>query len=202
MSDAATPLTHYRDDSPAARERALEAIRELLRWVGEDPDREGLVETPRRVVDAYLEYFQGYAEDPAQHLSKTFEEVGGYDEIVLLKDIPFHSHCEHHMAPIIGRAHVAYLPSDRVVGISKLARVVQAYARRLQVQERLTAEISDCIASQLEPLGVGVIIEATHACMTCRGVETPGVTMTTSRMLGVFRDDEKSRHELMRLLGY
>ncbi|HSG90601.1 MAG TPA: GTP cyclohydrolase I FolE [Pseudomonadales bacterium] len=190
------------DNSDAARDRATDAIRELLRWIGEDPEREGLQETPRRVVDAYLEYFRGYAEDPADYLSKTFEEVGGYDEIVLLRDIPFHSHCEHHMAPIIGKAHVAYLPQNRVVGISKLARVVHAYARRLQVQERLTAEIADCISHELQPLGVGVIVEATHACMTCRGVETPGVTMTTSRMMGVFREDEKSRHELMRLLGY
>jgi GTP cyclohydrolase I len=199
MSNAAMPPP---DDAGGARERALEAVRDLLRWIGEDPTREGLVETPRRVVDAYLEYFRGYGEDPAAHLSKTFEEVGGYDEIVLLRDIPFHSHCEHHMAPILGKAHVAYLPDAHVVGISKLARVVHAYARRLQVQERLTAEIADCIDAELKPLGVGVIIEATHACMTCRGVETPGVTMTTSRMMGVFRDDEKSRQELLRLLGY
>lgn len=199
MSNVAMPPP---DESDAARDRALEAVRELLRWVGEDPEREGLLETPRRVVDAYLEYFRGYAEDPAEYLAKTFEEVGGYDEIVLLRDIPFHSHCEHHMAPIIGKAHVAYLPGNRVVGISKLARVVHAYARRLQVQERLTAEIADCIHAELQPVGVGVIIEATHACMTCRGVETPGVTMTTSRMMGAFRDDEKSRSELMRLMGY
>lgn len=198
----ANPAMHPPDESPEARERALQAVRELLRWVGEDPDREGLKDTPRRVVDAYLEYFRGYAEDPRAYLARTFEEVGGYDEIVMLKDIPFHSHCEHHMAPILGKAHVAYLPSDRVVGISKLARVVHAFARRLQVQERLTAEIADCIAEQLQPRGVGVVIEATHACMTCRGVETPGVTMTTSCMLGVFRDDEKSRHELMRLLRF
>jgi GTP cyclohydrolase I len=193
---------HPPDESPEARDRALEAVRELLRWVGENPDREGLRDTPRRVVDAYLEYFRGYAEDPRAYLARTFEEVGGYDEIVMLKDIPFHSHCEHHMAPILGKAHVAYLPSDRVVGISKLARVVHAFARRLQVQERLTAEIADCISEQLQPRGVGVIVEATHACMTCRGVETPGVTMTTSCMLGVFREDEKTRHELMRLLGF
>ena len=198
----ANPAMHPPDESPEARERALQAVRELLRWVGEDPDREGLKDTPRRVVDAYLEYFRGYAEDPRAYLARTFEEVGGYDEIVMLKDIPFHSHCEHHMAPILGKAHVAYLPSDRVVGISKLARVVHAFARRLQVQERLTAEIADCIAEQLQPRGVGVVIEATHACMTCRGVETPGVTMTTSCMIGAFRDDEKSRHELMRLLGF
>lgn len=190
------------DDSPEAREAALEAVRTLLRWVGEDPTREGLHDTPRRVVDAYLEYFRGYAEDPARYLERTFEQVGGYDEIVLLRDIPFVSHCEHHLAPIHGKAHVGYLPRDRVVGISKLARVVHAFARRLQVQERLTAEIADCIATALEPLGVGVIVEATHGCMTCRGVETPGVIMTTSRMMGVFRDDEKSRQEFLQLAGY
>ena len=162
------------DDSPEAREAALEAVRTLLRWVGEDPTREGLHDTPRRVVDAYLEYFRGYAEDPARYLERTFEQVGGYDEIVLLRDIPFVSHCEHHLAPIHGKAHVGYLPRDRVVGISKLARVVHAFARRLQVQERLTAEIADCIATALEPLGVGVIVEATHGCMTCRGVGPPG----------------------------
>ena len=190
------------DDSPEAREAALEAVRTLLRLVGEDPTREGLHDTPRRVVDAYLEYFRGYAEDPARYLERTFEQVGGYDEIVLLRDIPFVSHCEHHLAPIHGKAHVGYLPRDRVVGISKLARVVHAFARRLQVQERLTAEIADCIATALEPLGVGVIVEATHGCMTCRGVETPGVIMTTSRMMGVFREDEKSRQEFLQLAGY
>lgn len=190
------------DDSPEARKAALEAVRTLLRWVGEDPTREGLHDTPRRVVDAYLEYFRGYAEDPSRYLERTFEQVGGYDEIVLLRDIPFVSHCEHHLAPIHGKAHVGYLPRDRVVGISKLARVVHAFARRLQVQERLTAEIADCIATALEPLGVGVIVEATHGCMTCRGVETPGVIMTTSRMMGVFREDEKSRQEFLQLAGY
>ncbi|MAW80741.1 MAG: GTP cyclohydrolase I FolE [Parvularcula sp.] len=184
-----------------ARDRALEAVRELIRWIGDDPAREGLKDTPRRVVDAFLEYFQGYDECPETYLQRTFEQVGGYDEIVLLKDIPFHSHCEHHMAPIIGRAHVAYLPTDKVVGISKLARVVQAYARRLQVQERLTAEIADCIQKVLEPQGVAVVIEASHACMTARGVATPGVSMTTSRMMGVFRDDQKAREEVIKLIG-
>ena len=198
MSEPMTPP----DDSPEAREAALEAVRTLLRWVGEDPTREGLHDTPRRVVDAYLEYFRGYAEDPARYLERTFEQVGGYDEIVLLRDIPFVSHCEHHLAPIHGKAHVGYLPRERVVGISKLARVVHAFARRLQVQERLTAEIADCIATALDPLGVGVIVEATHGCMTCRGVETPGVIMTTSRMMGVFREDEKSRQEFLQLAGY
>ena len=175
---------------------------ELIRWVGDDPAREGLVDTPQRVVDAFLEYFKGYDENPDAYLQRTFEQVGGYDEIVLLRDIPFHSHCEHHMAPILGKAHVGYLPKDRVVGISKLARVVHAYAKRLQVQERLTAEVADCIERVLEPVGVAVVIEATHACMTCRGVETPGVIMTTSRMMGVFRDDPRSRAEVLKLMGF
>ena len=185
----------------AERERALEAVRELIRWISDDPEREGLQDTPRRVVDAYLEYFQGYDECPETYLQRTFEQVGGYDEIVLLKDIPFHSHCEHHMAPIIGKAHVAYLPTNKVVGISKLARVVRAYARRLQVQERLTAEVADCIQKVLEPQGVAVVIEATHACMTARGVNTPGVSMTTSRMMGIFRSDQKAREEVVKLIG-
>ena len=184
------------------RERAEEAVRELIRWIGDDPAREGLMDTPRRLVDAYLEYFRGYEENPEVYLTRTFEQVGGYDEIVLLREIPFHSHCEHHMAPILGKAHVAYLPRDRVVGISKLARVVHAYAKRLQVQERLTAEIADCIQKVLDPVGVAVVVEATHACMTCRGVETPGVIMTTSRMMGIFRDDEKARQEVLKLIGF
>jgi GTP cyclohydrolase IA len=183
------------------RARAQDAVRELIRWIGDDPAREGLSDTPRRVVDAYLEYFQGYEQCAETYLERTFEQVGGYDEIVLLKDIPFHSHCEHHMAPIIGKAHVAYLPRNRVVGISKLARVVNTYARRLQVQERLTAEIADCIQKVLDPLGVAIVIEASHACMTARGVKTPGVTMTTSRMMGIFREDEKARQEVIRLIG-
>lgn len=194
MSDAARTA----DD----RKRAEEAVRELIRWIGDDPAREGLASTPRRVVDAFLEYFRGYEECPETYLTRTFEQVGGYDEIVLLRDIPFNSHCEHHLAPIMGKAHVAYLPKDKVVGISKLARVVHAYAKRLQVQERLTAEIADCIQKVLEPVGVAVVVEATHACMTCRGVETPGVIMTTSRMMGVFRDDDKARHEVLKLMGF
>jgi len=185
----------------ADRQRAMEAVRELIRWIGDDPQREGLLDTPQRVIDAFLEYFRGYEECPETYLRRTFEQVGGYDEIVLLREIPFHSHCEHHLAPILGKAHVAYLPRDRVVGISKLARVVHAFAKRLQVQERLTAEIADCIQKVLEPAGVAVIIEATHACMTCRGVETPGVIMTTSRMMGVFRDDDKARQEVLKLMG-
>ncbi|WP_425230306.1 GTP cyclohydrolase I FolE [Sphingomonas sp.] len=178
-----------------------EAIRTLIRWAGDDPTREGLIDTPRRVAKAWREYCAGYDDDPAQHLARVFEEVGGYDEIVLLKDIPFQSHCEHHMAPIIGRAHIAYLPRDHVVGISKLARVLHGFARRLQVQERLTAEVADCIWNNLRPIGVAVVIEATHACMTARGVRTPGVVMKTSRMMGVFRDDERSRKEVLALMG-
>mgnify|MGYP001382287366 FL=1 len=191
-----------RQRTEAERSRALDAVKELIRWVGDDPAREGLVDTPQRVVDAFLEYFRGYEECADTYLQRTFEQVGGYDEIVLLRDIPFHSHCEHHMAPILGKAHVAYLPKDRVVGISKLARVVHAYAKRLQVQERLTAEIADCIQRVLEPIGVAVVIEATHACMTCRGVETPGVIMTTSRMMGAFREDPRSRQEILKLMGF
>ncbi|OQW48737.1 MAG: GTP cyclohydrolase I [Proteobacteria bacterium SG_bin6] len=178
------------------------AVRTLIRWAGDDPTREGLRDTPARVARAWKEYCQGYQDDPAQHLSRIFEEVGGYDEIVLLKDIPFQSHCEHHMAPIIGKAHIAYLPSNWVVGISKLARVLHGYARRLQVQERLTAEVANCIWENLRPQGVAVVIEASHACMTARGVRTPGVGMVTSRMMGVFKDDERSRKEVLSLMGY
>ena len=179
-----------------------EAVRTLIRWAGDDPEREGLLDTPKRVARAWKEYGKGYEEDPARHLARTFHEVGGYDEIVLLKDIPFHSRCEHHLAPIIGKAAIAYLPSDKVVGISKLARVLHGYARRLQVQERLTAEVADCIAEHLQPKGVAVVIEATHSCMTARGVQTPGVMMVTSRMMGVFREDERSRKEVLALMGY
>jgi len=182
-------------------EDVQEAIRTLIRWSGDDPTREGLIDTPSRVGRAWKEYCQGYGEDPSVHLTRTFEEVGGYDEIVLLRDIPFQSHCEHHMAPIIGHAHIAYLPRHRVVGISKLARVLHGFARRLQIQERLTAEVADCIWTHLEPEGVAVVIHATHACMTARGVRTPGVGMTTSRMMGVFRDDERSRKEVLSLMG-
>ncbi|RHW17020.1 GTP cyclohydrolase I FolE [Sphingomonas gilva] len=189
------------DGKLAVPDDVAEAIRTLIRWSGDDPAREGLVDTPRRVARAWREYCSGYGDDPARHLSRVFEEVGGYDEIVLLKDIPFQSHCEHHMAPITGRAHIAYLPKDHVVGISKLARVLHAYARRLQVQERLTAEVADCIWTHLEPQGVAVVIEATHGCMTSRGVRTPGVVMRTSRMMGVFRDDDKSRKEVLALMG-
>ena len=178
-----------------------DAIRTLIRWSGDDPDREGLRDTPARVGRAWKEYCVGYEEDPSLFLSRTFEEVGGYDEIVLLKDIPFQSHCEHHMAPIIGHAHIAYLPRNRVVGISKLARVLHGFARRLQIQERLTAEVADCIWTHLEPAGVAVVIQASHSCMTARGVRTPGVGMTTSRMMGVFREDDRSRKEVLSLMG-
>tara|TARA_R110000824_G_scaffold357603_1_gene545186 strand:+ start:4390 stop:5010 length:621 start_codon:yes stop_codon:yes gene_type:complete len=179
-----------------------EAVRTLLRWSGEDPEREGLIDTPKRVARAWKEYCEGYAENPAMHLARTFEEVGGYDELVLLKDIPFHSHCEHHMAPIIGKASIAYMPTDKVVGISKLARVLHGFSRRLQVQERLTAEVAECIWEHLKPQGVAVVIEASHSCMTARGVRTPGVSMTTSRLLGCFLDDARSREEVMSLMGY
>ena len=184
------------------REEAEAAVRTLLRWAGDDPDREGLLATPSRVVSAYEEWFAGYGQDPRDYLSRTFEEVGGYDEIVILKDIPFQSHCEHHMAPIIGTASIAYLPRDKVVGISKLARVLHGFARRLQVQERLTAQVADTIWEHLQPKGVAVVIEASHACMTARGVSTPGVMMTTSRMMGTFREDERSRREVLALMGH
>jgi GTP cyclohydrolase I len=179
-----------------------DAVRTLIRWAGDDPAREGLLDTPARVARAWKEYARGYEEDPSLHLSRTFDEVGGYDEIVLLRDIPFQSHCEHHMAPIIGKAAIAYLPANRVVGISKLARVLHGFARRLQVQERLTAQVADCIAEHLKPQGVAVVIEASHACMSSRGVNTPGVLMTTSRMMGCYRDDERSRKEVLALMGY
>ncbi|RVT43972.1 GTP cyclohydrolase I FolE [Sphingobium algorifonticola] len=178
-----------------------DAIRTLIRWSGDDPAREGLIDTPKRVARAWREYCEGYQDDPAYHLSRIFHEVGGYDEIVLLKDIPFQSHCEHHMAPIVGKAHIAYLPDQWVVGISKLARVLNAFSRRLQVQERMTAEIADCIWDNLKPLGVAVVIEGAHGCMSGRGVRTHGVSMKTSRMMGVFRDDEKSRKEVLKLMG-
>ncbi len=186
----------------AVPDEVKEAVRTLIRWAGDDPDREGLLDTPARVARAWKEYARGYAEDPAHHLSRTFDEVGGYDEIVLLKDIPFQSHCEHHLAPIIGKAAIAYLPNDRVVGISKLARVLHGFARRLQVQERLTAQVADTIWDHLKPQGVAVVIEASHSCMSARGVATPGVMMTTSRMMGVFREDERSRREVLALMGY
>ena len=183
-------------------EDVQEAIRTLIRWTGEDSEREGLRDTPRRVARAWREYCQGYEEDPSLHLERTFGEVGGYEDVVLLKGIPFQSHCEHHMAPISGTASIAYLPKDRVVGISKLARVLHGYARRLQIQERLTAQIAQCIWDNLKPQGVAVVIDAQHGCMTGRGVRTPGVGMVTSRMMGCFLEDQSSRKEVLALMGY
>ena len=188
------------EDGRPSREDAEAAIRTLIRWAGDDADREGVRDTPARVARAYEDFFRGYGEDPEAILSRTFEETEGYDEMVLLRDIRVESHCEHHMVPIIGVAHVAYLPNRRVVGISKLARVVDAYARRLQIQEKLTAQIAAVISEVLEPRGVAVVIEAAHQCMTTRGVHKPGVTMTTSRMLGAFRDDPATRREFLAML--
>jgi GTP cyclohydrolase I len=175
-------------------------VRVLLRWIGEDPEREGLIDTPKRVVDAYQDWFAGYASDPADYLRRTFEAVAGYDEMIVLRDIAFESHCEHHMAPIIGRVHIGYLPTDKVVGISKLARVVEGYARRLQVQEKLTAQIATCISEVLKPRGVGVVVDAVHECMTTRGVHKRGVSMITSRMTGVFRADARTRAEFLQFI--
>lgn len=186
----------------AVPQEVQDAIRTLIAWSGDDPEREGLLDTPKRVGRAWKEYCQGYLEDPAVHLARQFEEVGGYDELVLLKDIPFQSHCEHHMAPITGKAAIAYMPRHSVVGISKLARVLHGYARRLQIQERLTAEVAQCIWDNLNPHGVAVVIEAQHGCMTGRGVRTPGVSMVTSRLLGCFLDDMRSRKEVLSLMGY
>lgn len=182
------------------REEAEDAVRTLLRWAGEDPTREGLLDTPRRVVEAYGDWYSGYSIDPGEYLRRTFEEVAGYDELIVLRNIEFESHCEHHMAPIIGRAHVGYLPTDKVVGISKLARVVDGFARRFQVQEKLTAEIALCIEEVLKPRGVGVVIDASHECMTTRGVHKRGVSMVTSRMVGTFRDDPRTRAEFLRFI--
>ena len=183
------------------REEAEAAVRTLLLWAGDDPNREGLLGTPDRVVRSYDEFFGGYRVDPVGLLERTFEETDGYDEIVLLRDIRLESYCEHHMVPIIGRAHVAYLPHRRVVGISKLARVVDAYAKRLQIQEKLTAQIANTINEVLQPRGVAVIVEAQHQCMTTRGIHKPGVSMVTSRMLGAFRDDPSTRRELLAMVG-
>ncbi len=182
------------------REEAEAAVRTLLMWAGDDPDREGLVDTPSRVVRAYEEFFAGYAQDPVEMLARTFEETDGYDEMVVLRDIRLESHCEHHVVPIIGRAHVAYLPHKRVVGISKLARVVDLYAKRLQIQEKLTAQVANAINDVLQPKGVAVVIEAAHQCMTTRGIHKPGVTMVTSRMLGAFRDDAATRREFLAMI--
>lgn len=180
-----------------SREQAEDAVRTLLRWAGDNPTREGLIDTPRRVVDAYQEWFSGYADDPTEYLRRTFEEVEGYDEMIVLRDIEYESHCEHHLAPIIGRAHIGYLPDRWVVGISKLARVVEVYAKRFQVQEKMTAQIAQAIELVLKPKGVGVVIEGTHECMTTRGVHKRGVSMMTSTMLGAFREDARTRNEFL-----
>ncbi len=184
-----------------SREEALRAVETLIRWAGDDPGREGLEGTPDRVIRSFEEFFEGYQLDAVDLLQRTFEEVEGYDEMVLLKDIRFESHCEHHMVPIIGRAHVAYLPRNRVVGISKLARVVEAYARRLQIQEKMTVQIANAINDVLQPKGVAVIVEASHQCMTTRGIHKPGTTLVTSRMLGLFRTDARTRREFLSLIG-
>jgi GTP cyclohydrolase I len=183
------------------REEAEEAVRTLLRWAGDDPTREGLVDTPARVARAYEEWFSGYDQDPEEYLSRTFEEVAGYDDMIVLKDIRFESHCEHHLAPIIGKVHIGYLPLNKVVGISKLARVVDTFARRLQVQEKMNAQIASCIQRVLQPRGVAVVIEGTHQCMTTRGVHKPGVTMVTSTMSGVFRTNAITRREFLSVIG-
>jgi GTP cyclohydrolase IA len=183
------------------REEAERAVRTLIRWAGDDPEREGLHDTPARVARAYKEWFSGYEEDPYLYLKATFEETDGYDEMVVLRDIRFESHCEHHLAPIIGKVHIAYLPRRRVIGISKLARLIEVYSRRLQIQEKLTAQIANTLNEVLEPLGVAVVIEATHQCMTTRGVHKPGVSMVTSRMLGSFRSDATTRREFLSMLG-
>jgi GTP cyclohydrolase IA len=184
-----------------SRAEAEAAVRTLIRWTGDDPDREGLRATPSRVVRAYEEWFAGYKDEPRDYLKRTFEETGGYDEVVVLRDIRFESHCEHHMCPIIGRVHIGYLPRNRVVGISKLARLVDVYARRLQIQEKMTAEIASCLDGVLKPHGVAVVTEATHQCMTTRGVHKTGVSMVTSRMLGVFRDHAETRQEFLAAIG-
>ena len=182
------------------RTQAEDAVRTLLAWAGEDPTREGLLDTPKRVVEAYGDWYSGYSEDPREFLARTFKEVAGYDEMIVLRDIEFESHCEHHMAPIIGKAHVGYLPDGKVVGISKLARVVETYARRFQVQEKMTAQIAACIQDVLQPLGVGVVVEGVHECMTTRGIHKRGVSMTTSKMLGSFREDARTRAEFLRFI--
>ncbi len=198
------PKQHLRNDSKARRpsqEEAEAAVRTLIEWAGDDPDREGLVDTPERVVRAYEEFFAGYFEDPVAMLTTTFEETADYDEMIVMRDIRLESHCEHHIVPILGKAHIGYLPSNRVVGISKLARVVEVFAKRMQIQERLTAQIGDTIQEVLQPRGVGVVIEAAHQCMTTRGVRKPGVSMVSSHMLGSFRDDPTTRQEFLSIIG-
>lgn len=199
-STSVSPHMERQSDRPT-REEAEAAVRTLIRWAGDDPDREGLIETPKRVTKSYAELFAGYETDPREYLERTFDEVGGYDELVVLKDIRVVSFCEHHMLPFLGRAHVGYLPTHRVVGISKLARVVHGFARRLQIQEKLTAEIAEAIDEVLKPKGVGVVIQSEHSCMTMRGVNTPGSSLTTSHLLGDVRNDPKTRSEFLRLVG-
>lgn len=192
--------TPSKKKSGPTREDAEQAVRTLLRWAGDDPDREGLIDTPKRVAEAYRDWFSGYKLDPVRYLKRTFEEVEGYDEMIVLRNIGFESHCEHHMAAIIGEAHVGYLPNSKVVGISKLARVVEVFARRLQVQEKMTAQIAHCIQDVLKPKGVGVVIKATHQCMTTRGIHKTGVSMVTSQMLGTFRKDARTRQEFLEII--
>jgi GTP cyclohydrolase I len=194
-------MSEQHNTKDVSQQQAEEAVRTLLRWAGDDPTREGLLDTPKRVAKAYRDWFSGYDSDPAEFLLRTFEEVAGYDQMVVLRDIQFESHCEHHLAPIIGRAHVGYMPTNRVVGISKLARVVDGFARRLQVQEKLTAEIANCIQDTLNPAGVAVVIDASHECMTTRGVHKRGVSMITSQMLGSFREDARTRAEFLQFIG-
>jgi GTP cyclohydrolase I len=198
--DYSNPCAKSAPDRPS-RDEAEAAVRTLLRWAGDNPEREGLVDTPKRVTKAFEDWFSGYDQDPEAYLARTFEEVAGYDDMVILKDIRFESHCEHHLAPIIGRAHVGYLPTRRVVGISKLARVVEAFSRRLQVQEKMNAQIAYCIQKVLEPKGVAVVIEAAHQCMTTRGVHKTGVTMVTSTMFGAFRENSDTRREFLDIIG-
>ncbi len=202
-NSSAAPVSRHDgfDTQRPTRDAAEEAIRTLLRWAGDDPLREGLKDTPKRVARAYEDWFRGYHQDPMDYLRRTFEEVDGYDEMIVLRDISFESHCEHHMAPIIGKAHIGYLPRNKVVGISKLARVVEAFARRLQVQEAMTAQIASCIQEVLKPKGVGVVVEAVHQCMTTRGVHKEGVALITSQLLGDFRSDPRTRGEFMDIIG-
>jgi GTP cyclohydrolase I len=201
LSAAPARSTPHPVSSRPSQAEVEAAVRVLIRWAGDDPEREGLIGTPERIARAYREFFSGYDEDPAALLQRTFEAIDGYDEIVVLKDIRFESHCEHHLAPFIGKAHIGYLPNNRVVGISKLARLVDVYAKRLQIQEKMTSQIANTLDEILQPKGVAVVIEAAHQCMTTRGVHKPGVTMVTSRMLGVFRDDPTSRREVLSMIG-
>ena len=198
--NADTPSPDAADDRPSRKE-AEAAVRVLLRWAGEDPDREGLVDTPKRVVKSYEEHFSGYGKDPEEILARTFTETNGYDEMVVLRDIRFESHCEHHIAPIIGTVHIAYIPDHRVVGISKLARLVEIVSKRLQIQERMTAMIAQCLENVLQPKGVAVVVKGAHQCMTTRGIHKPGTTMLTSHMTGAFRDDDKTRREFLAMIG-